>query len=91
MQDCFRQYPDVYGAELAEDEEEEGAAPVSAPEGAEGVVAKAQSEEPAAAEPKAITENNGSEQHQEIKVIAEESPVPKEAFDATNANKGKEQ
>lgn len=98
MQDCFRQYPDVYGAELADDEEEEGAAPASAPEGTEGVLVKAQSEEPAvakpttSAKPKTLTEDVGSEQHQQLsKVIAEEAPVPNEAFDATDANKGKEQ
>ena len=30
MQDCFRQHPDVYGAELEDDEEFEGGAPVAA-------------------------------------------------------------
>jgi len=37
MQDCFRKYPDVYAAELADDEEEEG---VAAP--AEGAAAEPQ-------------------------------------------------
>ena len=27
MQDCFRQYPDVYGAELEDDDEPQGDAP----------------------------------------------------------------
>ena len=69
MQDCFREHPDIYGAELAEDDEEEAAAPASAPEGVEGAVAKAQSEEPAAAKPttsekpKAITEYEYKKHH----------------------------
>jgi intermembrane space import and assembly protein 40 len=32
MQDCFRQHPDVYGAELEDDEEIEGAAPAPSPD-----------------------------------------------------------
>ncbi|KAJ5619488.1 hypothetical protein N7510_003472 [Penicillium lagena] len=32
MQDCFRQHPDVYGAELEDDEETEGAVPASSPD-----------------------------------------------------------
>lgn len=31
MQDCFRQHPEVYGAELEDDDEVEGGAPAPAP------------------------------------------------------------
>jgi mitochondrial intermembrane space import and assembly protein 40 len=33
MQECFREHPDVYGAELEPDEEEEGGPPASLPDG----------------------------------------------------------
>ncbi|KAJ5833237.1 hypothetical protein N7474_001548 [Penicillium riverlandense] len=48
MQDCFRQHPDVYGAELEDDEEIEGAAPAPSPDTAAPAVegeATADSEE----------------------------------------------
>lgn len=96
MQDCFRQYPDVYGAELADDEEE-GETTAPAPEAAEAAPTKQASEESAAAKP--TTESattaeksipSSSEKHdEEVKEPGEE--VPKAAFDATSANKGKEQ
>ncbi|KAM7194575.1 mitochondrial intermembrane space import and assembly protein 40 [Naviculisporaceae sp. PSN 640] len=96
MQDCFRQHPDIYGAELA-DEEEEGAE-ATAPEGTEVAPAKEVAQEPADAKASPKTtksidpnpvEADGSGQHQQLKDNTQE--VPKSAFDATDANKGKEQ
>lgn len=95
MQDCFRQHPDVYGAELADDEDDGDTA--TAPEGTEVASAKEVTDEPAAAkatpetaqsaDPKPV-EADGSGQHQQLKEHTQE--VPKSAFDATDANKGKE-
>jgi intermembrane space import and assembly protein 40 len=80
MQDCFRKYPEIYGSELADDEDEEGA---PAQEGA-GAEALAQTKEtpapaPGAAEPastKATEKKDGE-------------GIPKQAFDTTDVNKGK--
>lgn len=46
MQDCFRQYPEVYGAEL-EDDEVEGGAPVQAPPTGEQEAPSTPEEKPA--------------------------------------------
>ncbi|KAK4213415.1 mitochondrial intermembrane space import and assembly protein 40 [Rhypophila decipiens] len=93
MQDCFRKYPDVYGAELADDEDED--APAAAPEGVEIAGAKQITEKPAAAnqtlesanaapEKPAVEASSGEQQ-----VAKKDHPVevPKSAFDATDANK----
>ncbi|KAK3312164.1 hypothetical protein B0H66DRAFT_394932 [Apodospora peruviana] len=94
MQDCFRKYPEVYGSELADDEDEEGTAPASAPEAAEGVLTKDSSVAPPAETPAATpaakaTEAKDAATHHELRQESDE--VPKAAFDATSANKGKEQ
>ncbi len=55
MQDCFRKFPEVYGSELTDDDEEEGA---PAPEGGEAVAkteeGKAQPAKEEAVSPKAV-------------------------------------
>lgn len=68
MQDCFRKYPEIYGAELADDEEDAGA-----------------SDTPA----KDATKDAGVEK--EVVPSAKENAevIPKEAVDATDANKEK--
>lgn len=46
MQSCFRKYPEIYGAELQDDEEEEGATPAPedvAANGSETIVAEPKS------------------------------------------------
>lgn len=96
MQDCFRKYPDVYGDELTGDEEE--GATAATHEDPEIAPAKEITEEPTSAKPipkasepeKAVAEDDGSGQHQELREDQTEK-IPKPAFDATAANKGKEQ
>ncbi|KAK4142241.1 uncharacterized protein C8A04DRAFT_30201 [Dichotomopilus funicola] len=68
MQDCFRKYPDIYGAELADDDEEAGAS--DAP--TKDVIKDADAEKEVAPPAK-----GGAE------------VIPKEAVDATDANKEK--
>jgi intermembrane space import and assembly protein 40 len=65
MQDCFRKYPEIYGSELAEDEDEEAAQ-------ADEVAKEIKTGEEAAP-------------------LKKEEGIPKEATDATEANKGKKQ
>ncbi|KAJ4416282.1 Oxidoreductase [Neurospora sp. IMI 360204] len=97
MQDCFRKYPEVYGAELADDEEAERAS-ATAP-AAEGTPAKEEPELPAAASPV----ENKQEKAPETAASAVPASaydattektsevVPTAAHDATVANKGKKQ
>ena len=94
MQECFRQYPEVYGAELADEEdaaaavEGEGAAP--APE--DGAIAKqavedeagSTSPQPTSTEAKAITESPKEVQQ------ATEPETTNKVEDATDANKAAE-
>ncbi|KAL2132053.1 hypothetical protein VTI74DRAFT_4282 [Chaetomium olivicolor] len=82
MQDCFRKYPEIYGSELADDEDEEGApaaaaaaAPAASTEEVTGVADK-----PAESVEKAAANET-----------KEQEVIPKQAVDATEANKGKEQ
>jgi intermembrane space import and assembly protein 40 len=103
MQDCFRQYPEIYGAELQDDEEDDSAAPVAGAEAAgPGDVLPASSKEPEVAaakkaetQPPAETELKKSEPVQEVGLPGVETGgsdvVPRAAGDATDANKGKEQ
>ncbi|KAK0621990.1 hypothetical protein B0T17DRAFT_535592 [Bombardia bombarda] len=98
MQDCFRKYPDVYGAEIADDEDE---APASAPEGAEAALAKELPEsDGAAAAPAAGSTSTAVTAAKAATPVAdtkaptphsESDEIPKEAFDATSANKGSKQ
>ncbi|KAH6857117.1 hypothetical protein B0I37DRAFT_369205 [Chaetomium sp. MPI-CAGE-AT-0009] len=67
MQDCFRKYPEIYGSELTEDEEEETAQ-------AQEVAKEMKTSEETATPPQKAPEL-----------------TPKQATDATEANKGKEQ
>ncbi|KAK4183496.1 putative intermembrane space import and assembly protein 40, mitochondrial precursor [Podospora australis] len=88
MQDCFRQYPEIYGAELADDEE--GAA---APEGAQ--TEKPAGEEPIPTEATDATEANitgpttppGEIQKKLEEEKKAQKDIPAEAADATSANK----
>lgn len=82
MQDCFREYPEIYGSELADEEaaaaegQAEGQPPVTAPvEDASAEAASVKSDSPAQAAKEAT------------KVpLAEDVMTPKEAFDTTDAN-----
>ncbi|KAH6631284.1 hypothetical protein F5144DRAFT_570576 [Chaetomium tenue] len=67
MQDCFRKYPEIYGSELTEDDEEENAQ-------AQEVAKEIKTNEETATPPQKTAD------------IA-----PKQAADATEANKGKKQ
>ena len=103
MQDCFRKYPEIYGAEIA-DNEDAGRETASrdAPT-TEGTPAPEEPELPAAASPV----ENDTKQEKAPEAAASAVPaatektektsekasdvVPTEAHDATVANKGKEQ
>jgi intermembrane space import and assembly protein 40 len=105
MQDCFRQYPEIYGAELAEDDEAEAAAPaVEAPAktyegGAEqetSVGSAPAVNAPAADASEAVQQK--AEATPDFPVQAEVTPAdadeasgsfPKKSYDATAANAGK--
>ena len=69
MQDCFRKYPETYGSELTEDDEEENA----------------QAQE-VAKEIKTNEETTTTTPPQKAAEL-----TPKQATDATEANKGKKQ
>jgi intermembrane space import and assembly protein 40 len=97
MQDCFRQYPEIYGAEIADEEDGEAPAPAAdaalAKDGSESLAISASSSE----QPEAVAESVKpatpaveavQEDSQEAKG---ERVVPEKAHDATEANKGKEQ
>ncbi|KAJ5775878.1 uncharacterized protein N7511_000889 [Penicillium nucicola] len=82
MQDCFRQYPEVYGAELEDDDEPQSDAPASS------------EQPPAAADVEATPQTDEKETHaNEIDTQAKAMPaaevdtlVPKAAFDAEEKN-----
>ncbi|KAK3688782.1 hypothetical protein B0T22DRAFT_161936 [Podospora appendiculata] len=83
MQDCFRKYPEIYGSEIADDEDDDASAP-AAVEGGEAALAKELPEStPAPA-------TSASEPKQEKKEEWSDE-VPKAAFDATKANDAKTQ
>lgn len=105
MQDCFRQHPDIYGAELDDDEApEEGSAAL---EGGEVPATAVSAEEAPASplevpsEPPAGTSTAGDDtrraraakeqrETQHPEAISESDElVPKAAHDATSANNGK--
>lgn len=90
MQDCFRKYPDVYGSELADDEEEEGTAP--APEPSEALAKSAESQRSASApQPPAPREEGAPTTRKEAAKPVEgkeaEQGLPKKAIDATDADR----
>ncbi|KAK3389885.1 hypothetical protein B0H63DRAFT_446043 [Podospora didyma] len=86
MQDCFRQYPEIYGAEIADDDEptlggeEEAAAKVIA----ESTTAEQQT--PAAAAQDETTASITTEKTQQQTELDIPEVIPKEATDATEAN-----
>lgn len=85
MQDCFRRYPEVYGAEL-EDDEVEGDAPVpeQAPPAAEIDASSSPDEKRARAkEANAQVKANTIEKGEHAEA---EALVPKAAHDAANKN-----
>lgn len=98
MQDCFRQYPEMYGAELQDDEEGESSGPLAGAEGGEAgdlpeptkAAQKLETPEPEATDsqkPGLSTESwkaEVEEKREDSKVI------PKKAVDATDANAGKQ-
>lgn len=91
MQDCFRQYPEIYGAELADDEDE-GAPAAAPPAGEEGAaVADKAVEKAAGLADKAVEKAVEIEDKLVEKAVAlekdEKTLVPKAATDATAANK----
>lgn len=94
MQDCFRQYPDIYGAELQDDEDDESAktvgdaAAAAGDDGAPESGAVGGEKKLNAQYGEKVVNEAGSETVQELKKeTAEESDViPKAAVDATAAN-----
>jgi intermembrane space import and assembly protein 40 len=95
MQDCFRQYPEIYGAELQDEEEAESSEPLAGAEGGDlpeptKAVQKVETPETEATDsqkPGLTTEWKAEleEKREDSKVI------PKKAVDATAANAGKQQ
>lgn len=85
MQDCFRQHPDVYGAELEDDEIEEGAAPSEqAPSAAETDASSHPEEQRALAkEVNAQVKADIAEKGEQAEA---EALVPKAAHDAEDKN-----
>ena len=102
MQDCFRLHPEIYAAELAEDEDDEpvggfeDAAPATATESVKEAVELPREEAHSAAptantshSPSSASESDLDESTQSLREEAEDKLVPKKAFDATDANKSK--
>jgi intermembrane space import and assembly protein 40 len=101
MQDCFRQYPDIYGAEL-QDDEEEGEAPEAAPAANPAVnnedvpapskgVQKVDTPAPEATDnqkPGTPTADSRKPVYEEK--LGDSDVIPKKAVDATDANAGKQ-
>ena len=93
MQDCFREHPEIYAAELADDDEQEGsAAEAPTPEASlvketEDAAAATPAEPVKAVEEKKEDEKKEEADNKETKVVE----VPKAASDATAANKDTKQ
>lgn len=101
MRDCFRQYPEIYGAELEDDDDDEPAAPAVGAGAGDGEVPESSTPQPV--EKVAKTEDSAPPTQppagqpdpvQELKEAVrepepEETVVPKKAVDATDANIGK--
>ncbi|KAK5653245.1 hypothetical protein OQA88_9144 [Cercophora sp. LCS_1] len=103
MQDCFRKYPEIYGSELADDAEEVDKEPRFADAGeatpkqaSDEAAPKVVDAEPLAAPAKLSTppvapaDNEKVEQAKEEALKIVEEVVPKDAHDATQANKSEE-
>ncbi len=86
MQECFRQYPEIYGAELADDEadDEIGEAALAAPK--EQQQAPEQSDAPAPTGGAEVVNPPKAEVAQ--KAEAEPAPVPEEPSEAESEPKG---
>ena len=96
MQDCFRKYPEIYGAELEDDEAEETAASLEGAEGEAPTPTKHQENAPAAAQVKEETSEASSSRPStseistpNVPVDAEQVVKPRKAVDATDANEDK--
>ncbi|OIW32776.1 hypothetical protein CONLIGDRAFT_679154 [Coniochaeta ligniaria NRRL 30616] len=91
MQDCFRKYPEIYGAELQDDEEDDSAPALAGAEGAgPGDDLPKTSDEPKVEETQRPAEET-IQQLRKPEVTSEEHPgVPTAAVDATSANRGKQ-
>lgn len=102
MRDCFRQYPEIYGAELEDDDDDgEPAAPVAGAGAGDGEVPESSTPQPV--EKVSKTEDSTpptqppADQPDAVKELkeavrepeTEETVVPKKAVDATDANIGK--
>lgn len=95
MQDCFRKYPEIYGSELA-DEDEEADAPAPTIEGVSAAgstdlpAVADRDQTPETAQSKVDAPQSSSEQPaaaaEQKRIAASEHNVPKKAFDATAAN-----
>ena len=97
MQDCFREHPDIYGAEL-EDDSDEGISPEDTEAATSLTTAPLESESPITSLPKAREdETQHRAQAAKAQVEAEhgeptsesDAMVPKAAHDATGVNAGK--
>lgn len=88
MQDCFRQHPDVYGAEL-EDDEVEGGAPAPAEPSAAELDASSNPEEKRSrakeVNAKAKADNAAQGESRESDAL-----LPKAAYDAEEKNQSKQ-
>jgi hypothetical protein len=107
MQDCFRQHPEIYGAEIADEEDAEPTFDAEAPltkegvetsapavnksEQAEAVAEPAKPVEPAAATSPVVDPVQAIIEEPREDSAVSETSVPNNAHDATEANKGKEQ
>lgn len=104
MQDCFRKYPEIYGAELQDDEDDESVPPMSDAEApaARDVTTDATTESTVESVENALTEGASkikSKTEETVQKLrgqpkieehgSESEVVPEAAFDATDANKGK--
>jgi len=102
MQDCFREYPEIYAAEIADDEEPTfDSPPADEPAGSlappKEEAPKAESTEVVAQSPTPVTEVVKDTKAVKEKVVelkekveAKSEAFPNKTHDATGANEGKE-
>lgn len=89
MQDCFRKYPDIYGSELADDDDEE--APSQAQEGADAALTKSAETQQPAGSPEPSESPSKEAPAAEAEKEQQGGSIPKKATDATSADNAKEQ
>ena len=96
MQECFREYPEIYAAELSDEEDGEQPAPETSAEGADkqapapeptveessDAKAETKAERESGEKPKPVLE----EVKQAEPAFKEQTPIPKAWEDATDAN-----